>query len=191
VFNRTPCGSPRLALHFILGQARAAARRRLTLTLGQTVRSPDASPSLAIAAAAAGRCLRPSPAPTTRRVGRASGGQAQAKDARNSSLASSHPKDDCNATRGKHIGPQSSAVQFMVRASRDIAAPGNQLVVVRGARACGADGAGGGARMSQQPKLMRGRHNARTVGTIKFSASRPQTLGLTLRSTGHLAAARA
>ena len=153
---------------------RPAVASGLTQTLGQAMRIHGASLFVAIAAAAAGRSQRPSSAPTTRTVGHVAGGQLQVQDARATSPATSSPKDDRSATRGKAVGAQSSAVQFVVRASRDSAAPGNQRVVYRGARGCGAGCTHHDGCASQQPEVRARRHTAVVFSSLNFSASRAQ-----------------
>jgi hypothetical protein len=161
VFNRTPCGSPRLALHFILGQARSAARRRLTLTLGHAVRSPGASPFTSSVAEVARRCQQPWPASPTQasfpsRFIHICPCRAGSKTRR---LLEPRPMTaPCiavqrSATRGKHGGLQGSAGQSVVCASRDSAAPGSQLVVFRAAAGACASGASRGTRTREQPTL--------------------------------------
>ena len=140
------------------------------------MRIHGASQFVAMAAAAAGRCQRPSSsAPTTRTVGHVASGQVQVQDAGTTSPATTHPKDDRSATRGKAVGAQRSAVQFVVRASRDSAAPGNQRVVYRGACGCGAGYAHHDARTSQQPEVRARRHTAVVFSSRSFSASRAQS----------------
>ena len=140
---------PALGRHFILGPARSAARRRLTLTLGHAVRNRCASLFKAMAATEARR-QRPWSAPA------------------------SWPLIQRCAIRGGGISTRTTAVKLVVRASRGSAAPGSQRLVVSGARGCGAGGASGGARTSQQPMFMPRRHNAGMVSVIKSSASRAQ-----------------
>ena len=123
--------------------------RRLTLTLGHAVRNRCASLFKAMVAAEARR-QRPWSAPE------------------------SWPRIQRCAIRGCGISTRTTAVKLVVRASRGSAAPGSQWVVFRGARSCGADGASGGARTSQQPRFMPQRHNAGMVSVIKSSASRAQ-----------------
>ena len=84
------------------------------------------------------------------------------------------PESHRGAIRGSRISPRTTAVQFVVRTSRGSAAPGSQRVVVSGARSCGAGGASGGTRTSQQPKFMPQRHNAGMASVIKSNASRAQ-----------------
>ena len=151
--------------------ARPTVGASLTRTLGQAMQCRGASLFEAMVATAAGCCQRPTPIPTTRPVVHESGGQAQTQDARTSSPAASRPKDDRSATRGKAVGTQSSVVQFVVRASRDSAAPGSQRVVFRSARGCGAGRTHHDARTSQPPKLRAGRHTASMASVIKSNAS--------------------
>jgi hypothetical protein len=113
-------------------------------------------------------------------------GSTQAKDTQRRPPPALRPAHDHGAARGQHIGRPARAGQFVVHASRGSAAPGSQLVVVSGALSAGGSGASCGARTSQQRLVARHntfmprpRHHASTVR------------GLTLRSTGHLAAARA
>jgi hypothetical protein len=180
---------PALGPHFILGQARSAARRRLTLTLGHAMRTRRFPRFVAPVVAEPSCRQRRRSAPESRHAVRQNAhcrASMQAQDAQRrppSALRSAH---DHGATRGHHIGTPARAGQFMVHASRGSAAPGSQLVVVCGALCAGGSGASCGARTSQQRLVAR--HNA-FMPRPRHHASTVR--GLTLRSTGHLAAARA
>jgi hypothetical protein len=184
VFNRTPCGSPRLALHFILGQARPAARRRLTLTLGQPVTLRRAPVTEAVAAVA----------PRSRLAVRARDARCsctQAPRGRRLQPRASRPRFKRTAIRGQHFSMRATASQFVVRTSCGSAAPGSQRVVYGGARGRSGRNARRGARTSEQPTRGARRYSEFMVRHGNVGTSREQRLGLTLRSTGHLAAARA
>ena len=165
---------PALGPHFILGQRRSTARRRLTLTLGQAMQVHSASLFATTAQAAASRGQRSWPAPTPRRAGHVSFGHMHAPDARTRQSAACRSKDERSAIRGSVISTPSTAGQFVGRASRGSAAPGNQRVVFRGARRCGAGGTSRAARTRQQLALMAGRHSAFMASCIKSNASRAQ-----------------
>jgi hypothetical protein len=155
---------PALGPHFILGQARSTARRRLTLTLGHAVRSPSASPFSSIAAAVARRC-QPSLARQSVHSGFIGVGHPSSRlkacplpELR--ALTAPFIAVHCSATRGMHPRGQGSAVQFVVRASRGSAAPGSQLVVVRAAAGDCAAGTSCGARTREQSTLRAWRYSA-------------------------------
>ena len=166
---------PAHGLHFILGQARSAARRRLTLTLGHAeMQSRSAFTALALAAAESPRCPRPSPAKATQhavRRGAVPASSMQVKNTPRLQAPASPPRLQRSATRGGSVAERATAGQFVVRASRGSAAPGSQRVVVRGARGIGAGRAGRGARTSQQPTRWPGRHSAFMFSGTKFKPS--------------------
>ena len=149
----------------------------LNFTLGQAVRDRSSSPSEPMAAAAL-RCRQCSrlAAPSRCAVHPSAirSGHTQALDAKRWQPRASRPRVKRTAIRGRHFSAPATAIQFVVRASRGSAAPGNQRVVVSGARSCGAGGASGGARTSQQPRFMPQRHNASMASVIKSNASRAQ-----------------
>ena len=163
-----------LCLHFILGQARSAARRRLTLTLGHAeMQSRSASTAKALAAAESPRCRRPSQAETTQHAaqhGAVPTSCMQVKDTPRLQAPASPPRFQRSATRGQKVGCLASAGQFVVRASRGSAAPGNQRVVFRSTRGLGAGGASRGARTIQQPPASAGRYSALMVSSTKLKS---------------------
>ena len=166
---------PALGLHFILGQARSAARRRLTLTLGHAeMQSRSASTAMALATAEAPRCRRLSQAKTTQHAANQSPGRRSCMRVKNTPRLqppASPTRFQRSATRGESVSTRATAGQFVVRASRGSAAPGSQRVVVRGACGFGGSGASGGARTIQQPMWSPGRYSAFMFSGTKFKSS--------------------
>ena len=165
---------PALGPHFILGQARSAARRRLTLTLGHAeMQSRSASTALALTAAESPRCRRPSQSKTTQHAARRGAVPTscmQVKNRPRPQPPASPPRFQRSATRGGSVSTRATAGRFVVRASRGSAAPGIQRVVYRGACACCGSGASRGARTIEQPTLGACRYSAFMVSGTKFKS---------------------
>ena len=169
---RQPAHGP----HFILGQARSAARRRLPCTLGHAeMQSRSTSTAMALAAAESPRCRRPSQAKTTQHAARRGAVRTscvQVKNRPRPQTPASPPRFQRSATRGGSVSERATAGQFVVRASRGSAAPGSQRVVYRGVRACcGGSGTSRGARTIQQPTLRVRRYSALMASGTKFKSS--------------------
>ena len=165
---------PTLGPHFILGQARSAARRRLTLTLGHAVRNRCASLFKAMAATAARRQRRQSAPEGLHAICQGTVCRVfnQAQDSRRQPAPARRPAHDHGATRGHHIGMPARASQFVVHASRGSAAPGSQRVVFGGARGCGGSRASRGARTVQQPTCGARRYSGLKASNIKARSPR-------------------
>ena len=132
---------------------RPAVGARLPSTLGQAVKLRR-TPVLEAMVAAVPRRRYTVRARVTR------SGCTQAPRKRPWPPRASQPRFKRTAIRGQHFSARATAVQFVVRASRGSAAPGSQLVVVRGARGCRGSGTSRGARTSQQPKCSAARYIA-------------------------------
>jgi hypothetical protein len=173
---------PAIGPHFILGQWRSAARRRLTLTLGHAMRTRRFPRFVAPAVAGPTRRQRLRSAPERHGAVRQSAFCRvfmQTQDSQRRPATARRPTRDHGATRGHHIGTPARASQFVVHASRGSAAPGSQRVVVRGAPSSGGSGAGRGARTIQQPTFCARRYSGLMAihiikrGSLREHGARP------------------
>jgi hypothetical protein len=168
---RQPAHGP----HFILGQARSAARRRLTLTLGHAMHTRRFPRIVALAVAEPSCRQSRYSAPESQHAARQYAGRRvfmQAQDAQRQPTPARRPTHDHGATRGHQLGRPARAGQFVVHASRGSAAPGNQRVVFGGARSCGGSCARGGARTIQQPTFSARRYSGLMASNIKARSPR-------------------
>ena len=120
------------------------------------MRVHGASLFVAIDATAARRNHWSWPAPESRG---AVSGFRQVHNAKPRRQPAHRPESHRGAIRGSRISQRTTAVQFVVRASRGSAAPGSQRVVFGGARGCGADRLACSARTFQPSVRMQSRHN--------------------------------
>ena len=138
------------------------------------MQSRSASTAMALAAAESPRCPRHSKTKTAQHAARRGAvptSSVQVKKRPRPQAPASPPRFQRSAIRGGSVSTRATAGQFVVRASRGSAAPGNQRVVSRGARGAGAGGPSGGAATIQQPTLRPGRYSAFMFSGTRFKSS--------------------